>query len=697
MVRNSDPRVLLRSGGPPRLRDMPALHHKDLFSPTKLALVSLLFLATGCHGEATKTEIPKPRKNAKVESFSEATPVRGLVATDSYLFIATGEGLERWDLASGELLMMSKVHGLPGKLIYSMTYDRERDWLWIATDGGLTSYEVSTSSFSDLPAAPKVLKMGGLKSSVLAPALDGGVWIGTEAGLFYAQGGGRWTNTGVSDPVRSIYQSPTGTLWIGTDKGLLSVNNFRAAVPRDSETGCDFSSVRRIEKYSDEAVVVLANNEAGEERIALVSDEECATYGSTTDHAWSDLVAHGNGGYLISADAMFKMNSEAKTEEELTPPEPSSESLNLKQLSRSDVSHFPKRISLAKVDVPLPKRAIYVASNDRGLYLSTRMTGTMEWKGSASTPRWFRQSRIVGNAKHMTVACETRKSCYIAHGTDSIWHWTGRRFVELDGERTLHALIRTRNGKIVGVRDREGFSEEEAGDLVISTLEKGQWQDLEGISVDTPGRKAYATSLRESPDGTLWFALGYDDDSGSRVGYGVATVNLGLNIVSYHRASFDESVKKSGVIAIPVDVTGIGFVGSDDIWLASTQGASRIIDGKVEGFNEGNGLRSELLYEVVCSSGGMVYSASGMGVGAWDGERWRFPDVLKTSVRDLAFGEYGRLWFATSQGLGVYDGEKARRLSTRHGLIDNDSMELEGDRFGRVWVRTEHGISLVTP
>ncbi len=624
--------------------------------------------------------------------------MRALAASDSYLFVATGDGLERWDLQTNEVLLLSQSHGLPGSLVYSMAYDRERDWLWIATDGGVTSYELSTSSFSELPAPPKVLNIGGLQSSVLAPALDGGVWIGTPNGLFYGQAGRAWTNTAVTDAVKSLFQSPSGTLWIGTDKGLLSVTNFRTAVSRNRDDGCDIVDVRSIRRYSDSAVIVLAKTEEGEERVALVSDEECATYETSSDIPWVDIAHRGDSMYLMSSNALFQLGTSAENGPDntrLSSTNTASQAV-LRRVTRSKTSQFPRELPLALSEVSLPEQSSHIASNSDRVFVATRMIGTLEWD-SLGGERWFRQSQIVAKAKQMSVACETEDSCYLAHGGEVLWHWTGQRFDKVEEDRTLHVLLRLENGKILGVRDVDQDAENATGDLVLSYLEKGVWQDIDGIEIDTPGTQAYATSLRSSPDGTIWFALGYDDDSGARVGYGVASVDLELNVVSSHRASFDKGAQDRGVIAVPVDVTGICFVGAEDIWLASTQGASRVVEGEVERYNEGNGLRSELLYGIVCSTGGMVYTASGAGMGEWDGDRWTFPKMLMTSVRDLVFGQDGRLWFATSQGLGVYDGQKARRLDTRRGLVENDILELESDHYGRIWARSEHGMVLVTP
>ena len=70
---------------------------------------------------------------------------------------------------------------------------------------------------------------------------------------------------------------------------------------------------------------------------------------------------------------------------------------------------------------------------------------------------------------------------------------------------------------------------------------------------------------------------------------------------------------------------------------------------------------------------------------------------MRTSINDLAIGQDGKLWLATDKGLGVYDGEKVRRLDTKRGLVDNRIIDIESDRYGRIWALSDQGLVLVTP
>ena len=192
-------------------------------------------------------------------------------------------------------------------------------------------------------------------------------------------------------------------------------------------------------------------------------------------------------------------------------------------------------------------------------------------------------------------------------------------------------------------------------------------------------------------------ALSYLKGRRRIVPFGVAAVDLEMGAVWYHRASFDKRLGRQGILPVPVDVSGIAFMGQDTIWLASSQGATRVIGEEIKTFIEADGLRSELLRGVLCTSGGMVYTASSRGLGAWDGETWTYPPELRTSINDLALGKRGRLWLATDRGLGVYDGARVRRLDTRRGLLENRLLDVESDNLGRIWAMSESGLVLVNP
>jgi len=92
------------------------------------------------------------------------------------------------------------------------------DQLWIATSSGLTTYNLKTFDFKDIPALDKLIIIK------MYPAKDGTVWIGTrESGLWFYDGKDfkRYTNNIKHNSPTSFCNDNDGNLWIGTEGGGL--------------------------------------------------------------------------------------------------------------------------------------------------------------------------------------------------------------------------------------------------------------------------------------------------------------------------------------------------------------------------------------------------------------------------------------------------------------------------------------------
>src|SRR5690606_26687425 len=120
VVRKSDPRVPLRSGGPPRRPlAMLALHHKAACRHRRAgrnqgALAALLLLAlVACERPAPQQPIAKAA-SVRLRAFVEAAAAGTMVSTGGFLFVATRGGLDRVHHQSGEHLLFGKDNGMPG-------------------------------------------------------------------------------------------------------------------------------------------------------------------------------------------------------------------------------------------------------------------------------------------------------------------------------------------------------------------------------------------------------------------------------------------------------------------------------------------------------------------------------------------------------------------------------------------------------
>src|SRR5262245_38048720 len=122
----------------------------------RVAWLGALVAAAACGSEARPARTgPGVRATVRIRVFTETSGARLLeTMSNKYVFAATAHGIERWDLMDGRVLAMGNDQGLPGDRVVSFGVDRERGWLWIATDAGLGYYDVQAGVFSAIQSPP---------------------------------------------------------------------------------------------------------------------------------------------------------------------------------------------------------------------------------------------------------------------------------------------------------------------------------------------------------------------------------------------------------------------------------------------------------------------------------------------------------------------------------------------------------------
>jgi ligand-binding sensor domain-containing protein/signal transduction histidine kinase len=120
------------------------------------------------------------------------------------------------------------LEGLPEQTVQAFAQTADGH-LWIGTTGGLVRFDGAHFTLFDRQNTPQLHE-----NSIfcLMVARDGSLWIGTEGGgvARYAQGQFRsWsTREGLTnDFVRVVYQDGAGTIWAGTDNGLMQFKEDR--------------------------------------------------------------------------------------------------------------------------------------------------------------------------------------------------------------------------------------------------------------------------------------------------------------------------------------------------------------------------------------------------------------------------------------------------------------------------------------
>ncbi|GAB4559668.1 MAG: hypothetical protein Tsb0020_05690 [Haliangiales bacterium] len=657
-----------------------------------MALLALMWLATGCPRSPSEQSGANVRE--PVVSFTEGAAVRALVVTPSYVFSAAGLGLERWNLETGQSLQLNAEHGLPGNQVTSMAYDVSRNWLWIATESGVTRYELQSESFSEIPPAPQVLGLMPMRSVVIEPAGDGGLWIGHPRGLYYTNSAGQWTETPIRGAVTALNRTRDGWMWIGTEEGIIALRPNGESYQYGIEQGCEITSVRFIATAPDDRPLVVGENQAGEQRVATISDSGCVSYRVGSNERWLSADPSPDGLILLTDGGLYTLlpagdGEQGKGELRLTP-----------SVSGDDTDgavSAPYVINPLR-SVELPAGAHIVASLPGPTSPSGVLVGTLNLGTAVLVPdkpiAWLRRSELVDDATLLTVACLDAQDCFLGTGSQG-WRYRRSRFEPVDrGDSTALAFARSPSGEIYAlVRTIEEHR------LIVERLDGDTWAAIDGAELETPGIRAEPSFARFAPDGSLWMGVRYREELGGLEDYGVVQIDVDKGAARLHRNR--RRRRQRGTLRIPPSATDATFFPDGEVWLASPVGAIQVRDGAVKVHREQEGLKTEVVRAVTASPGGLVFIASNVGVGSFGGERWSYPPALAEPCVDIDVGPDGRLWMATERGVAVYNGVDARFISTASasgdGLLEDQIDELVIDHLGRVWLRSALGVSMLAP
>jgi hypothetical protein len=648
------------------------------------AVLALAALAAGCPGHEGSVREPGFQTQARVSSFSESSAVRLLAAAPPYVFAAPERDLVRWDPRTGEALTLDGEHGLPGERVEAMAYDKSSGVLWVATDRGVSLYNVEHNTFRSLGDG-RVESFAGV---AVAPADDGGVWLGYQGGLVHVDAAGTWQESEISQPVSALLVGRDGALWIGTSAGAMSRAPSGEMTRFGPEQGCDVSKVRFIAETPDGTPVIVGENKAGEQRIALVLSDACATYRASPNIRWL-AAAHGPEELVVlTPERLYGVRSSMVGARSL-----SREGMRLLPVSippDSPPRKSPYGIRSLATGSPASPHSIEVIGEH--VLVGTSVLGIaslpiIERRGEAG---WLRRGELVQGAQTMTVACAAEDDCFVATGGPRAWRYGDAGFApeSVQGLQVL-AFVQAQSGEIYALtRDAEQTR------IVVHRRVDSGWSQITGLEIEVPGHKPQVRCARFGPDGLLWLGLAHEDEAGNVHSHGMAAVEMSLAAVTYHRGGGAE--KDEGVLPIPLGVMDVAFQ-DETVWLATSEGVVRARGREAIVFSEASGLMSELVYGIAASPRGPVYIATAKGVGVYEGGQWLFPADLRWPVNDVEMGQDGRLWMATERGVVVYDGARVRRIDQHRGLLQNEIAEIRADRFGRIWARSSHGLTLITP
>lgn len=572
---------------------------------------------------------------------------------DGYLWIATDEGLVRFDGTRFTLLNKESAPGLRDSRILSLVADRGGT-LWIGTERGLSSLRegvVREHRFTD----DAVMSLSVTRQGVL--------WAGTSQGLFHAAGPNRFERApGMLSraQIRAITEDSEGAVWVGTsDAGLF---RCRAdACERVAEAS--IASVRALARGLPQGIWV-GTPAGGLFRIRGQSIEHWTRRDGLPDDSIHALLITADGSLWIGTNGgglARRRDGKFELPRSGTGPE----------LLRSLIEDRDGNVWAASVDGGLTRfaRAQFTVlrgadglAGDIVLAVYEAPDGDL-WAGSAGKGvsrlhdgKWIRYDTKNG-LRHDVVLT--------IHGDRAGNIWIGT---------AGGGLTRFREGRFTAFTVADGLSSDVVaavlpardGTLWIGTTDGVLHRMVDGRITRVPHwpvRRGILTLL-EGGDGTLW--VGTDGDGLVRMSRGETAV-IGRG----------DGLGSDVIFALVEDSTGSVWIGTGGGGLVRWKG------GRLASVRKANGLREDLVQQLLADDAGFLWLGGNHGISrielaaahaVAEGRAGSLPvQVFGTADGLLAEetnggifpsawkGADGRLYFATMAGLAV----TAQRVESR--------------------------------
>lgn len=553
-------------------------------------------------------------------------------ARDGYLWMATFDGLVRFDGARFRVFYSANTEGLPSSRIYSV-YEDPSGVLWIGTENnGIARYHQGKfTSYSTREGLPS-----NEVNAVVADK-DGGLWIiaGSQLAHLHNEKLTRYTTAqGLpSNFVNTIHADNEGNVWIGTNKGLARYINGSITI-FDMDDGLSGNNIRAL--CSDLQGDLWIATEAGLTRFSKGSFTNFSHQNGLPEGAISGLYADRAGNIWISTPAAVTGYRDGIfTNFAIDGCQP----LMLRDqagnlwiatlegivcVSGGVVEHYTKKDGL-------PSNTILSMLEDR--------EGNI-WIGTNGGLAMFKKAAVRTITKEQGLS--DNYILAITGGRDgSIWV----------GTNSDKGLNRIKDGKVTVYGTKEGLPpttlwalcEDRAGRLWVGAVGTGLVQ-LSDEKINTFTSKDglshhYIIAIFEDRQGRLWI--------GTRGG-GVNLLQNG-RFITYRK---QDGLSNDIVRTIHEDRQG-------NIWLATDEGLTRIKDTQFQTFTVKDGLSDNF-------------------------------------IRAIYEDREGTLWFGTyGNGLNRFKDGRFTAYTIKDGLYDHTVSQIFEDDKGNFWLSGNKGICRV--
>jgi signal transduction histidine kinase/ligand-binding sensor domain-containing protein len=589
----------------------------------------------------------------------------------------------------------SQDQGLISLDVHSLLQDRT-GYVWVATSDGVFRYDGAL--FTGFHTA-QGLPSNRVESLHQAP--DRTIWVGTHDGLARFEGD-HFIPVSLPEPVAFLSQSSItsdthGSLYFGTNRGLWVMGqSHRPAVKLYPLTPAAAHAEVYGVHIDPEGVVWfgcgmgLCRDEHG--KVSVLGKEL-----GVPEDIWNAILTDHSGALWIRSST--RLLTKSRTGKRFVPVEniPEASTLGSLYALRNGTLLVPSRYGLMRqagrgwerigTERGLLVSMVACALEDRegSIWIGLDGSGLARWLGTNQWESWTPSEGLAGSAKSIFRSSAGTLWVGTSSALQQFTHddrpgriWDSRN--GLDGrpvraitEASDHSIwLGTNPGKMYRLDPRTGVVRSFGRESGL--LGNG----VSGVCWDSNHRLWVAT------DGPIFRGL-------------ISGFSTRFERVAPPGSNQDETFKRC-----VADNNG-------GLWFTSDRGLLRFKDGNWKRFTEADGLKSNVLDEVILAPDGTLWISYDEMVGLTNatiaGQNIQLQNFTRDqglhsdNVSALAFDSYGKLWFSSDDGVQVKDGATFPHYSQAQGLLWNDcsSHAVFGDRDGTIWIGHNLGLSHFRP